>query len=196
MTISDCSICLLFDNNSPLATKLSTSSFYRLLSSHAVFIVCQGNPVSYSRRPLEQCCHWSGPRAVLSLVRTKSSVVTGLDQEQCCHWSGPRAVLSLVRTKSSVVTGLDQEQCCHWSGPRAVLSLVPASYLHCKCRSLIQSCMLPHAIPSPIHCNENAIYVFPEKELRGLSSNFYIYVSVSDLYIHRIRTHIFLQQNR
>ncbi len=129
---------------------------------------------------------------MLSLVRTKSSVVTGPDQEQCCHWSGPRAVLSLDRTKSSVVTGPDQAQCCHWSGPRAV----PASYLHSKCRSLIQSCMLPHAIPSPIHCNENLIYVFPEKELRGLSSNFYIYVSVSDLYIPRIRTHIFLQQNR
>ncbi len=31
---------------------------------------------------------------------------------------------------------------------------------------------------------------------RGLSPNFYIHVSVSDLYIHRIRPHIFLQQNR
>jgi hypothetical protein len=56
--------------------------------------------------------------------------------------------------------------------------------------------MLPHANPSQIHCNENPIYVFPEKEMRGLSSNFYIYVSVSDLYIPRIRPHIFLQQNR
>ncbi len=35
----------------------------------------------------------------------------------------------------------------------------------------------------------------PEKELRGLSSNFHIYVSVSDLYIPRIGPHIFLQQN-
>ncbi len=31
------------------------------------------------------------------------------------------------------------------------------------------------------HCNENPIYVFPEKELRGLSHNFYIHVSVSKL---------------
>jgi len=40
-------------------------------------------------------------------------------------------------------------------------------------------------------CNENPIYVFPEKELRGLSP---IHVSLSDLYIPRISPHIFLQQ--
>jgi hypothetical protein len=28
------------------------------------------------------------------------------------------------------------------------------------------------------HSNENSIYVFPEKELRGLSPNFHIHVSV------------------
>ncbi len=47
-----------------------------------------------------------------------------------------------------------------------------------------------------IHCNENPIYVFLYWELRGLSLNFHIHVSVSDLYIPRIRPHIFLQQNR
>ncbi len=47
-----------------------------------------------------------------------------------------------------------------------------------------------------LHCNENPTYVFPEKELRGLSPNFHIHVSVSDLYIPRIHPHIFLQQNR
>jgi len=46
------------------------------------------------------------------------------------------------------------------------------------------------------HCNEKPIYVFPEKELRGLSPNFHIHVPVSDLYIPRIGSHIFLQQNR
>ncbi len=46
-----------------------------------------------------------------------------------------------------------------------------------------------------LHCNENPIYVFPEKELRRLSPNFHIHVSVSDLYIPRIDLHIFLQQN-
>ncbi len=46
-----------------------------------------------------------------------------------------------------------------------------------------------------VHCNENPIYVFPEKELCGLSPNFHI-LSVSDLYIPRIGPHIFLQQNR
>ncbi len=47
-----------------------------------------------------------------------------------------------------------------------------------------------------MHCNENPIYVFPEKEMRGLSPNFHIHVSVSNLYIPRIVSHIFLQQNR
>jgi hypothetical protein len=46
------------------------------------------------------------------------------------------------------------------------------------------------------HCNENPIYVFPEKELRDLSPNFHIHVSVSDLYILIIGPHIFLQQNK
>ncbi len=44
--------------------------------------------------------------------------------------------------------------------------------------------------------NENPIYVVPEKELRGLSPNFHINVSLRDLYILRIGPHIFLQQNR
>jgi len=41
------------------------------------------------------------------------------------------------------------------------------------------------------HCNENTSYVYPEKELHGLSPNFHILVSVSDLYIPRIGPHIF-----
>jgi hypothetical protein len=40
------------------------------------------------------------------------------------------------------------------------------------------------------------MYVFPEKELRGLSPNFHIHVSVSDLYIPRNGPPTFLQQNR
>jgi hypothetical protein len=47
-----------------------------------------------------------------------------------------------------------------------------------------------------VHCNENPIYEFLEKELRGLSTNFHIHVSVSDLCIPWISPHIFLQQNR
>jgi hypothetical protein len=45
-----------------------------------------------------------------------------------------------------------------------------------------------------LHWNENPIYVFLFVELRGLSPNFHIHVSVSDLYIPRIGPHIFLQQ--
>jgi len=46
------------------------------------------------------------------------------------------------------------------------------------------------------HCKKISIYVFPEKELRGLSPNLHIHVSASDLYITTIGPPIFLQQNR
>ncbi len=46
------------------------------------------------------------------------------------------------------------------------------------------------------HCKGNPIYVFLFWELCGLSPNFHIHVSVSDLYIPRIGPHISLQQNR
>ncbi len=52
------------------------------------------------------------------------------------------------------------------------------------------------ALSSVPHCDENPIYVFSEKELRGLIPNFHIHGSVSDLYIPRIGPHIFMQQNR
>jgi hypothetical protein len=44
-----------------------------------------------------------------------------------------------------------------------------------------------------MHCYENPIYVLPEKELSGLSPNFHILVSVSNLYIPWIGPHIFPQ---
>jgi hypothetical protein len=47
-----------------------------------------------------------------------------------------------------------------------------------------------------VHCNENPIYVFLFWELRGLSPNFHIHVSVSDLYSPRIGPHFWLLQNR
>jgi hypothetical protein len=34
-----------------------------------------------------------------------------------------------------------------------------------------------------LHCKESPIYIFPEKNLHGLSPNFHIHVSVSDLFI-------------
>jgi hypothetical protein len=47
-----------------------------------------------------------------------------------------------------------------------------------------------------LRCKENPIYVLPEKKLRGLSPNFHIHVSVSDLYIPTIDPPIFLLQTR
>jgi hypothetical protein len=46
------------------------------------------------------------------------------------------------------------------------------------------------------HCNENPLYVFLFWELRSLSPNFYIHVSVSNSYIPRIGPHISCKQNR
>jgi hypothetical protein len=47
-----------------------------------------------------------------------------------------------------------------------------------------------------LHCTEDTIYVFPKKELPGLSPISYIHVSVSDLCIPWIGSHIWLQHNR
>ncbi len=41
-----------------------------------------------------------------------------------------------------------------------------------------------------LHCKEISTYVFPEKELRGLSPNFHHHVYVSDLYIPTINRQI------
>jgi hypothetical protein len=45
------------------------------------------------------------------------------------------------------------------------------------------------------HNTENSKQIFPEKELRGVSPNFHIHVSVSDSYIPRIGLPILLQEN-
>jgi hypothetical protein len=61
---------------------------------------------------------------------------------------------------------------------------------------LVSAVLLVADLSGYVHCNENPICVFPGKELRGLSPNFHIHVSVSDFYMIRIGPHIFLQQNR
>jgi hypothetical protein len=47
-----------------------------------------------------------------------------------------------------------------------------------------------------MHCTENSIYGFQEKELRGLSANSYINVPVGDIYITEIGLLFLLQENR
>jgi hypothetical protein len=65
----------------------------------------------------------------------------------------------------------------------------PTKFLPSVCR--VQAGLFCH-----LHCKENPIYVFLFWELRCLSPNFHIHVSVRDLYIPRISPHISLQQNR
>ncbi len=48
---------------------------------------------------------------------------------------------------------------------------------------------------NPPHCKGNSVYIFLFWELRGLSPNFYIHVSVSNLYITRIGPHISSSRN-
>jgi hypothetical protein len=45
---------------------------------------------------------------------------------------------------------------------------------------LVQEVFCRQELRLPLHCKENSIYVFLFWELRGLSPNFYIRVSVSD----------------
>jgi hypothetical protein len=63
-------------------------------------------------------------------------------------------------------------------------------------------CLLTLAVVSPACWKEEAEEGYTARKisfmysLRGLSPNFHIHVSVSDLYIPRIGLHIYLQQNR
>jgi hypothetical protein len=62
---------------------------------------------------------------------------------------------------------------------------------------LLHSCSKKTEEDTVPQCNENPIYVFLFWELRGLSLNFHIHVSVSDLYVFsQDWSTYFLQQNR
>jgi hypothetical protein len=59
----------------------------------------------------------------------------------------------------------------------------------------------PLGTPNPycaltLTLQRNFYLCIPRKELRGLSPNFHMHVSVSDLYIPQIGPHIWLQQKR
>jgi hypothetical protein len=55
------------------------------------------------------------------------------------------------------------------------------------------------ALAYALHCKEtnteNSRQILPEKELRGLSPNFHIHISVSHLYIPTIGLPILMQEN-
>jgi hypothetical protein len=60
-------------------------------------------------------------------------------------------------------------------------------------REVSQSNRWPVALQR--HNTENSKQIFPGKKLRGLSPNFHIHVSVSDLYIPTIGLPVLLQEN-
>jgi hypothetical protein len=60
--------------------------------------------------------------------------------------------------------------------------------------SFAHSCEI--SSPSSTLCKENPLYVFPEKKLLGISPNFHIDVSVSDLYTPTIGPPFFTEADR
>jgi hypothetical protein len=68
------------------------------------------------------------------------------------------------------------------------------SFLNSTNRGIFQlvlaNCGLTVSIAAT-HCNGNPIYVFLFWEMGGLSSDFHIHLSVSDLYRPRIGLHVF-----
>ncbi len=91
------------------------------------------------------------------------------------YWEGPNS--GITNFDNFILAMLTVFQCITLEGWTEVLYWVSAGW------SFISS--------GSSHCNEKPIYVFPEKELRGLSPNFHIHVSVNELweYINRSQTH-------
>jgi hypothetical protein len=69
-----------------------------------------------------------------------------------------------------------------------------ASFLLSFSRALATSFICLHSTLQR-HNNNKSKQIFPEKELRGLSPNVHIHVSVSGLYIPTIGLPILLQEN-
>jgi hypothetical protein len=74
-----------------------------------------------------------------------------------------------------------------------VISLFPLAYLSSD--SLTETKGFISESCTQRHNTESLKHILPEKELLGLSPNFHIYVSVSDLYIPAIGLTILLQEN-
>jgi hypothetical protein len=75
------------------------------------------------------------------------------------------------------------------------LSIVAANLSICSLHNVMKT-TFDEPLQNYVHCKEIWIYVFPEKELGGISPNFHIHVSVSDFCILTFGPPIFLQQNR
>jgi hypothetical protein len=73
---------------------------------------------------------------------------------------------------------------------RSLLARVRAAGTACTCSFHNTASHAPCPTPPKLHCNGNSVYIFLFWELRGLSPNFHIHVSMSDLYIPRIGPHI------
>ncbi len=71
-----------------------------------------------------------------------------------------------------------------------LVARVRAAGTACTCSFHNTASHAPCPTPPKLHCNGNSVYIFLFWELRGLSPNFHIHVSKSDLYIPRL-VHIF-----
>jgi len=59
-----------------------------------------------------------------------------------------------------------------------------------SCQTPLKIAHMVTCSPDSLHCNGDSVYIFLFWELRGLSPNFHMHGSVSDLYIPRIGPHI------
>ncbi len=90
------------------------------------------------------------------------------------------AMLNIVRTRNQTKNSCKERYFCRGAWQWGGLNSLCGTY---------------NGLRTVWHSTENSKQIFPEKELRGLSPNFRICVSVSDLYIPMISLPILLQEN-
>ncbi len=142
------------------------------------------------------------------LVRTfswvKDSVKSCFTERQIIFWTyGTWAMENTLGNKTSKQQGI--RSFGHWRNmlfkmPHATYSAILAMWMN-TCSSRLYQLFISwmeqmKTRASIVHCKEIWLYLFPKKELRGLSPNFHILVTVSDLYIPTFGPPIFMQQNR
>ncbi len=143
------------------------------------------------------------PRRHPSALREAGTVLVSLSSERFCPCSEmDQAESGPIRKISISVKREARRFSANFPHPPSCESFYsfkapPCLFFYCQVGSQLERRRWMFIAPlSKVHCKEIWIYVFPEKELRGLNPHFHIHVSVSDLYISMVGLPILLQQNR
>ncbi len=109
------------------------------------------------------------------------------------HWQSDDLTLFFLTSETEFI--VVQKTSFAWENLRTYFAI----FLHCSSASAFLPLDRSHLEQSQStgqrYNTENSKQIFPEKQLRGLSPNFHIHVSVLDLYIPRIDLPILLQEN-